>query len=820
MAADAARNAGRKPVIRWAIRMFRREWRQQVLVVVLLTVAVAASVTGSTSVVNSASDAKGRFGDANAIVRLDASDEAAVQTGIADVRARFNDVDVIAHTTVDVPGSVQKLDVRDQDPNGAFSRPMLSLRKGRYPTEVGQVALTEQAAELLVTSLGASLAIGDTDAVVVGIVENPHDLRDEFVLVAPGTMTAPSAYAMLVDFGGTGGVGPSALSSTPLGIERLGPNDAIYPLVLTAGTLAMALVGLIAASGFVVVAHRRQRQLGLLSAIGASDRHVRLVMVANGALVGIVAAIAGTVLGIGGWIVAAPAVESAANQRISRATLPWLLIIAFAVLSVITATAAAWWPARVASRLPVMTALSGRPSRPRPVHRSLAVAVVLIGAGVTSIAMSGARDEDVNPLLLIGGLLAVIIGTVFIAPTAIRLMGKMAAHLPFAPRLALRDLARYQARAAASLSAITLGLSIAVAIVVIASTSIPAADEGNLSSNELIIHPETMLRSQEIVARDPNASQGATRTEAETAELDRRAAAIAQAIGANVTAIPLDVAIAPATGDATAGRQPVALGRRIDSHSIELVTRGFVATPQLLALYGIDAASIDDATDVITSRDDQNDLMLLEMTGKPEMNAPDAVTQHVDLPSHSSAPNSLITAAAVQRHGWTTMRSAWIVETDRPLTHAQIKAARTAAADAGLEIEVRSQEDGLAALRTGATTVGALVALAIVAMALGLIRSESARDLATLTATGAPARTRRALTASTAAALALPGVVLGTAGAYIALIAAFRSDLTELVPVPARHLVALAIGLPLAASAAGWMLAGREPAAFARRRLD
>jgi putative ABC transport system permease protein len=202
------------------------------------------------------------------------------------------------------------------------------------------------------------------------------------------------------------------------------------------------------------------------------------------------------------------------------------------------------------------------------------------------------------------------------------------------------------------------------------------------------------------------------------------------------------------------------------------------------------------------------------------MNAPPAPTQRVDLPAYSSAPHSLITTTALQRNGWTTRRAAWIVETVRPLTSAQIKAAREAAADVGLEIEVRDQQDGLAALRTGATTVGALLALAIVAMALGLIRSESARDLATLTATGAAARTRRALTASTAAALAIPGVVLGTVGAYIALVAAFRSDLHELGPLPLRHLLALAVGLPLAALVAGWLLAGREPAAFARRQLD
>ena len=107
--------------------------------------------------------------------------------------------------------------------------------------------------------------------------------------------------------------------------------------------------------------------------------------------------------------------------------------------------------------------------------------------------------------------------------------------------------------------------------------------------------------------------------------------------------------------------------------------------------------------------------------------------------------------------------------------------------------------------------VGALLALAIVAMTIGLIRSESAGDLRTLTATGAGPRTRRALTASTAGALALLGVVLGTAGAYIALVAGYHADLGALRRPPFANLLALAIGLPLVAAGGG--LAPRRPRA-------
>ncbi|MEA2715967.1 MAG: putative transport system permease protein, partial [Actinomycetota bacterium] len=86
--------------------------------------------------------------------------------------------------------------------------------------------------------------------------------------------------------------------------------------------------------------------------------------------------------------------------------------------------------------------------------------------------------------------------------------------------------------------------------------------------------------------------------------------------------------------------------------------------------------------------------------------------------------------------------------------------------------------------------------------------------------TGATGRTRRALTASTAGALALLGVALGTAGAYTAVTAAYHADLDRLVPLPVAHLVLLAVGLPLLATTGGWLLAGREPPALARQAPD
>src|ERR1035438_9334179 len=98
------------------------------------------------------------------------------------------------------------------------------------------------------------------------------------------------------------------------------------------------------------IAARRQRQLGMLAAIGATRKQLRMVMVTGGAVVGVIAAVAGTAAGLAVWIAAAPGLDTFAGHRIDRFAIPWDLVALGMLLAVVTATGAAWWPARAAAR--------------------------------------------------------------------------------------------------------------------------------------------------------------------------------------------------------------------------------------------------------------------------------------------------------------------------------------------------------------------------------------------------------------------------------------------------------------------------------------
>src|SRR5277367_1387799 len=84
----------RRAVVRWAWRLFRREWRQQFLILSLITVAVAATIVGSAVATNDPQPANFGFGTAQDAASFTAYD--AHTTGaIAKFEHRFGRVEVI-----------------------------------------------------------------------------------------------------------------------------------------------------------------------------------------------------------------------------------------------------------------------------------------------------------------------------------------------------------------------------------------------------------------------------------------------------------------------------------------------------------------------------------------------------------------------------------------------------------------------------------------------------------------------------------------------------------------------------------------------------
>jgi putative ABC transport system permease protein len=798
--------AGRRVVTRWARRLLRREWRQQILVLTLLALTVGAAAFGVAAAYNVASLPNPQFGSASYLLQFGGPDQKTMTADITAARKAFGTIQVIGRQFVPIPGSTQTVEYRALNPDGPYSGPMLALVQGRYPSGAGQVAVTRGVAQNLQVHVGSVLSLPGHHQRVTGIVENPGDLEDQFALVPLAAAGPAQEITVLLD------ASPAAFSAFrdtfhgQLAWQARGANTqgAVAAGALGAITVLMVLVSLVAAAAFAVIAARRQRQFGMLSAIGATRKQLRMAMVATGALVGIIAAVVGAVIGLAAWFAAAPHLEAFAGHRIDRFAVPLYLVVLAMLLAILTAAGAAWWPARAASRVPVVNALSARPLKPRPARRTAIVAVLLIVLAVACLALA---NQASGPLIIFGAL-AMALGVSCISPLCIRVLTAAGRRAPVAVRLALRDLARYQARSAAALAAISLALGIAVAIMISLAATTNAANAGNLPDNQMQIWIGQPGDNQLVPIRAP-------------AELSALAAAvhrIARSLdGAAV--IPLDMPVNPASKPQPGGQQPVvslnapvdqAAGRNGVYRSVAL----YVATPAVLHLLGINPATIDPATNVLTVQAGGQNVLTTITTITDATNV-----QRIHVPDYGSEPTSLITVIGLRHEHWTQIQSGWMVESARPLQAAQIGAAREAAAKAGLVIESRNTQALLATIRTVATAAGALIALGVLAMTVGLIRAEAAGDVRTLTAIGAVRTTRRTLTATTAGTLALLGALTGSGAAYLALAAGHRSDLSVLSQVPVLDLAITIVGVPVAAALAGWVLAGRRPL-VTRQALD
>jgi putative ABC transport system permease protein len=830
----------RRAMLRWSWRLFTREWRQQLLILLLIVVAVAATVVGSAVAVNTPPPANAGYGTAHdlATFNLTPTDKSAtaspsyVAAQTALLARRFGTVQVIANETFSVPGSTQTYQLRSQDPDGAYGGPMLQLLSGHYPTGPDEIAVTPG----LATEL--NLHVGDVwpleGKTVVGVVQNPQSLLDEFALVPPGQVTHPTEVSVLFD-GDTKAVRDLPYVTTPgeNGSNTIGPAV----IVLALATVGMLLIALVSIGGFTVLAQRRMRSLGMLESMGATDRNVRLVLEANGVIVGFVGAVVGFALGLGLWLAYRPHNEQSAHHVIGMFALPWDVIVPALVLAVIATFFASGYPARAITRMPVVSALAGRPAPPRQIHRSLVPGVIALVLGFVMFSLSGAAGNGGGVIWLVPGLIALIVGIILVSPFFLALLARVGGKSPIAIRLPLRDMARYRARSGSALSAISLGIMIAVIICAVAVARYANVFDyvgPNMSANTVNVYAPPAAGSELITP-----GQNGPQTETAPAPPSLAAQeATTRAIASAVAASNVVELINPAVGL----QNPSGEGRQWDGPI-------YVATPALLRAYGINPSSIPSSVDVLSSRpglagsgvqltfgdvDKGGGGFAGPGEGGPNQCTPSQCLAHPviqeesRLPIGTSSPNTVITESALQRLHLTSQNSlgGWTILANSPITQAQLTSANSLAASGDLSIESKNDEPTSGEIVNWATVFGIALALGVLAMSVGLIRSETAGDLRTLTAAGASSRTRRSLTAVTAGGLAFLGALLGTVAAYIGLLGWFNSNSLEggvadiINHVPWSNLFFIVIAMPIAATLIGWVLAGREPTGIGSRPME
>ncbi|MGW4031915.1 FtsX-like permease family protein [Streptomyces sp. NPDC004838] len=811
-----------------------------------------------------------------------------------------------------------RADIRELKAADPMAKGIMTLKKGRFPQKNDEVAATTHFLEKSGLSVGSRLTARHLDRAytIVGSYELPDELESSQVNALPGAFLAPldkalakqdlptteagTTYLVKVSGGFTWNMvkevnakgatvesravmlNPPADSEVPLfqrpdwGDWRMGGSDAadIAALAAVATVVGLAIleICLLAGPAFAVGARRSRRQLGLVGANGGDRRHIRNIVLAGGLVIGVAAAVIGTVLGLLLTFALQPLLEDWVGQRFGGIDIRPLELLGIAALAVFTGAMAALVPAITSSRQPVLASLTGRRGVRKSNRVLPVIGLIAVALGAT-IALAGSLVLE--QIFLVGAGAAIAeLGVVALTPALVGLFGRLGRFLPLSPRLALRDAVRNRGRTAPAVAAVLAAVAGTVAVATYAA-SMDAQSEAQYSAR--LPHGSVLVMDEQSGRDIP-----AVRTTVQRmlpvdvrADVDRITVGKAncslwdgskgcgryEVVVPPANRCPLHARGGdddPAADYTVAERRKLAKDWRCKSDDSYYGTTVLVGDAKLLKVLGInDPAAAKALSDgKVVSFDKRNvnaqgklDILVITDTEAAdkawdEGKEPQGITKSFavhQMPEgvKSYGTTTILPPAAAKAAGLTTVPFGAYFSTDQMPTSKERQQLEGELAKISEDISAHIEEGYVAqtdivllalAVFAGLITIGAA------GIATGLAQADAEADLKTLAAVGAPPRVRRTLSGFQCGVVALMGVVLGSAAGVlpsIGLLLAERRDreamyqesldagyqgVKPFIPIimPWPTLVGLLIAVPLGATLLAALLT-RSRGALARR---
>lgn len=862
--APGGRRAGWRATLRLARRELMRAKGRALLVVALIAVPVGAMVFAEVMIrtANLTSHQRDLIGLGSAadarldIFNLAANDRATGADTLADVE--HTDVTQLYFGRMKVGEKFRYVSLHVADLANPLLRGAYDLTAGTAPLTGDEAAVSESAARRYHVAVGDHVTLRRTGQAwtVTGIFRFAEQIdADAVILRMPPAGVFPNEQIrrfVRAPAGRLAGISPSNINvvarerTAAPGSE--GFDNRRYVAILglyTAGTVALAIVGIVVSAAFAAGARRQLRTLGLAAASGGTPSDVRRVVLAQGAFTGVLGAVAGFGLGALGVAAMAPRLNRLINFVVPGLRTRPVDLAIIAALAITAATLAAAAPAIGAGRAPVLVALAGR--RPlAPLRNSVPVAgVVLFVGGLVGLgtAARGSSGDSVRSLIAYtAAALAVLLGAVLSTPRIIARLDRLAPHLRGPARLAARTMTRSRGRTGPIASAIlvTVGAAAFVATTA-AARSVPKGgsrpDESRVLLSTIANTPEDLTTATSIPADvaarvlaivggsapyayvylyDPSSatrhSQWAVTSPTTTSvapETPDGAGTLVSSDRASLAAMGVPVATIEAWehGSALVLGPGLVVGGHVGFGRVdEATSRGVPATTTPTENRSVDAVELP--TLVTDYR--YGGAQICDPSGCRTITAPPLVVM----------PDALVAEFALARTGPTVvMRAA------HPLTSSQRRQLRQLQSDLGDEAESAVERGGddvrvqiqfadepsskrLFQLLLLLTATGA--ALGVTAIGLALSAAEGRADDATLLALGAPPRLRRSLRAwealMTSGIGAVLGVTLGAMAGAVFVVQHNRSNggRTDL-RFPWSTALGLGLALPIVAAIVFWL---------------
>ena len=228
---------------------------------------------------------------------------------------------------------------------------------------------------------------------------------------------------------------------------------------------------------FSIIVAQRGRELALLRAVGASRRQVLTSVLVEGLAVGLIASIAGVVLGIGVAILLKAALAGFGLEVPSGSLvlLPRTVIVCL-IVGVLVTVASAFFPARRAARIPPVAAMrevaidTSAGSAKRVVIGLIALVLggFLLVAGLATGGGQGALQVGLSALVVF--IAATVLGPVIARPVSRALGAPLPALRGMSGTLAKENAARSPRRTSSTAAALMIGVGIVAFILVLAAS--------------------------------------------------------------------------------------------------------------------------------------------------------------------------------------------------------------------------------------------------------------------------------------------------------------------------------------------------------------
>ncbi|GGM93698.1 hypothetical protein GCM10010106_47670 [Thermopolyspora flexuosa] len=748
------------------------------------------------------------------------------------------------------------LDVVELDLRDPLTRGMARLRQGRLPAAPGEVVVSAAMASEGVGVGDALPYLGEQErARVVGVLARSPEFHSYAVVGLPGSLlkVEPGERHWLVDHGGhpvtwenvqrlnRAGfhvVSRAVVENPPPGQPvDVRPESVVQGVLVT--TMIVLEVVLVAGPAFAVGLRRRRRWLAQIAAQGGSPRQLRLVVLADGLLLGVGAALLGLAGGVGVVAAGIALVRALDVERydlpivaqLSGAgpfDVPWTFVVPVAVLGAASGVIAAVLPARQAARQDVAAVLAGRetafaegaaPYRSRRVTPG----ALLVAAGVVATVLAIRRDSLV---WIAAAALLTQFGLIALTPWLVAAAGRLAGRLPLPLRLSVRDAARHRTRTACAVAAVMTAATAMSATAITLTSKDAMLRDGYTAAvpvGTTLIDGERVPEQSwpEVVAAVGRVLPGVRPVEVHRArEAEGRRVRLA-VTGAECEIRCGEHAPGPGSGDLPIGDER--LLRLVQGRSDPAAAAAFAAGKAV----AFDRGLVRDGTltlDVLDGR-----------SRKRRSVAVPAVVATAADPRHAVA---VLPEAAVRAAGLTLeVRRLLVDPAERRLdtvAEARLEQELKTVHDAAFVHVERGHRRDMRPVLQVLTAAAAVVILGATFAVTGLAAADLRPDLATMAAVGAAPRLRRLVVAGQALVISGLGAAVGLAAGLLAGAAAVWSlaagpqgaqvryrvedgfltavpPHTPLLEVPWPYLAAVVAGLPLLAA----LVAG----AFTRTRF-